>query len=182
MAAVSGRKRPVVKSSVNMKYGGSEDVPLELLFLRYAFPCVFITLQRKKITQKEYDSLNDAALNGLVVPRKRLERIFSAAFRRIGVLAKEKGWELWSAQAIKSYFHERHNRLIEDGAESYATAPKVLCELCKVLPGRVVKIGKDGASVRLRNGKKRAVLTCLLPNLALNDEVYVHYGYAVDIL
>ena len=55
---------------------GNIQMKSEVFFLKYAFPCSFIILQRGEITQEEFDQLEKAAINEDILPRKKLEKIF----------------------------------------------------------------------------------------------------------
>jgi hypothetical protein len=159
----------------------SGELPIEVFFLKYAFPCAFITLQRGRLTQVEFDELENAAINNLIIERSRLEKIFVPAFRRMKKLAKKTGLDVWSKDLMKEYYHNRHNEIIEAKEESYKYAPLVLRELCKVMPALVVS-EKDGSYVvQLENNKRRPVMS-LCGKLNKGDRVMVHYGYAVSFL
>ena len=155
---------------------------IEAYFLKYAFPCAFITLQRGGIDRKTYDRLEKAAVKGDALPRKLLEKVFTAAFRRIGVLAREKKCEVWDLRLIKEYYWKRHNMLIRQGEGSYRFAPPALKKLCRILPATVESVRGKTAVVKFKNGGKRPVMTDLCGRLKKGDRVMVHYGYAVEKL
>lgn len=154
----------------------------ELYFLRYAFPCAFIKLQQGKLTKKLYDSLHEAALGKKAVTKAGLMKVFPLALGHIEQIATEKKINKWSVEAIKEYFWEKHDDVIEAGEGFYASAPKVLCELCRVAPAEVLRRGGNWAVVKFANNKSRSVLTELVPGLKKGDRVMVHYGYVVEKL
>jgi hypothetical protein len=158
-----------------------DQLPIEVYFLKYAFPCAFITLQRGRLTQEEFDQLENAALNNEVLDRKWLEKIFVPAFRRMSRLAEEKKMEVWSHELMREYYYNRHNEIIDAREESYKYAPEILCELCKVLRAEVIGTNGENAVVKLPGGKKRPVMN-LCGKLKKGDKVMVHYGYAVELV
>ncbi len=154
----------------------------EIFFLKYAFPCSFIIKQRGEITQEEYSTLENAAVNNEVLQREFLERVYFRAFQRIKIIAKEMKKEIWDLSIIKSYFREKHNEIIDDGMYSYAEAPPVLKELCKVYEARVISLENNVAVVEYAQGKRRPVITSLVSDLKPGNLVTIHYGYAVERL
>jgi hypothetical protein len=153
---------------------------IETYFLKYAFPCAFITLQRGGIDQKTYDRLEKAAVAGRALPRKLLEKVFSAAFRRMAKLAKEKKCGVWDLRLIREYYWVKHNKLIRQGEGSYRFAPPALKKLCRILPATVEKVSGKTAIVKFKTGGKRPVMTDLCGRLKKGDCVMVHYGYAIE--
>ena len=154
----------------------------ELYFLKYAFPCAFIKLQRGKITKPQYDSLHEAALGKKKILKSSLERFFPVPVGHIKLIAKKMKVDAWSIEAIREYFWEKHDDVIESGEGFYADAPKILCDLCKVEPAEVLRKGGNWAVVKFANNKKRSVLSELVPRLKTGDRVIVHYGYVVEKL
>ena len=154
---------------------------VESFFLKYAFPCSFILQQRGEISEEQFEELESAAAGNRPLPRELLEKIYHRAFERISKLALEMGRGKWDISVIKEYFIVRHNTLIEQGMYSYAEAPEKLKELCKVLEARVVRLDRNVAVVEY-SGKKRPVMTELVPELKEGDYVRIHYGYAVEKL
>lgn len=163
----------------------STELPLEVYFLKYAFPCSFVTLQRGRIDRREFEDLERAAINGQIIERSRLEKIFVPAFKRIKKLAKEMRVDVWSYEAMREYFIKKHNEIIDAGEESYAKAPPLLRELCKVREARVLKVikesGNNVAVVNFSDGKNRSVLTDLVGPVKAGEVVTVHYGYIVEV-
>ncbi len=159
-----------------------KSMRVEAYFLKYAFPCAFITLQRGRISQAEFEMLERAAVNGEAVERGELERIFAPAIRRLKKLAEETGFEMWSRELVEEYYFKNHNQIIDEGEGDYGKAPKVLCELCKIFPAVVVSGSAGAVVVELPGGKLRAVNTGLTGALKKGDRVMVHYGYACEKL
>ena len=152
----------------------------ELYFLRYAFPCAFLKLQQGKLSKKSYDSMHEAVLEKKRILRSTLLKIFPLALGHIELIAGKKKIDKWSVEAIREYFWEKHDDVIESGEGLYANAPRVLCELCRVAPAEVLRKGGNWAVVKFADGRKRSVLTELIQCLRKGDRVMVHYGYIVE--
>lgn len=169
-------------SDLKLQGAWPKSMSPELYFLKYAFPCAFITFQRGRISRSEFEKLEDAAVNNEVVLREDLERIFAPAMRRLKKLSKETGLEFWSRELLEEYYFKNHNKIIEEGEGDYGKAPAVLRELCKIFPATIESSQKDTAVAVLPDGKKRAVNTCLVGSLKPGDRVMIHYGYAAEVL
>lgn len=154
----------------------------QLLFLKYAFPCAFVALQRKEITQGEHDLLEKMACEKVPVDMVLVERVFFRAVERMHKNADEKNIPHWSEAAVRSYFIDNHNVLIDTEQYMYGKCPPTLKELCKVQTGTIEEIKeKEYALVRFENGKTRPIHLQLVPNVKVNDHVNVHYSYACEI-
>src|SRR3989344_6905514 len=153
----------------------------EMFFLRYAFPCAFIIFQRKEITKRELTELENAAVNNVVLPKEKLEKIFHRAFNRIKPIAVEMNKDRWNIEVIKEYFLNRHTELAEQGFEMTKKVPRTLKELCKIHKA-VITDKKRSLLVVKFNKSTRTVLNSLVPNAKIGDLVNIHYGYAVEIV
>ncbi len=154
---------------------------VENFFLRYAYPCAYIIVQRGEINSSELKELERAAISEEGVSRERLEKIFHMAFEFIDELAKKMGKDRWDISVIKEYFYSYHNEVIEKGVGVYGNAPKMLKELSKVEKG-VVKGKKDDVLTVEYNGKRRDVLNSFVPSAKIGDIITIHYGYAIEIV
>ncbi len=154
----------------------------EVYFLKYAFPCAFIAMQRGRIDKKTYRRLEKAASSGKVLSFDELAKYFPAAFRRIAALKKKNGHKNWDVELLRDYFWNEHNKIIAAGGEDYRSAPTALRDLCKVRKAQVIGLKGDCAVVVFSNGKKRTVMTQIAGRLKIGDMVTVHYGYAVEKL
>ena len=153
----------------------------EVLFLKYAFPCTIVKMQRGELTQEEFDKLENAAADNKILPREFLEKTYSNAFRRMGKVSEELKKDIWSIEVIKDYFLNKHNEMIDNNEEIYSRAPETLKELCKVYKSKVIDIRGDYMIVKY-NDKTRSVMKTLVPNVKIGDTVTIHYGYAVEIV
>ena len=154
----------------------------EVFFLKYAFPCSFILLDRKEITKEELDKLEKAVVNDEVLDREYLEKIYFRAFQKIEKFANELKKDKWGLEVLKKYFIEEHNCIINEGKYAYAKAPESLKNLCKVHKAKVLEIKDEVLIVEYDGNKKRPVMKLLVPGVVVNDIVTIHYGYAIEKL
>jgi len=151
----------------------------EIYFLRYAFPCAFIALERGEIDRGTYRMLKVSAAESKIVKREILEKVFWRALKRLRVLAQQTGGNEWDLDVIKKYFRERHNQDIEKGVGIYAHAPESLKELSKVLEAKVIDKRQDCLIVKY-SSKTRTVSNMFVPDSKPGDRVTIHYGFAVE--
>lgn len=160
---------------------GKRRLPVEVYFLKYAFPCTYVKLARGDISEQEYAELEKAAIEGFILARPVLERIYKNAFHYIGELAKEMGKDKWDYDVIQEYFISRHNQIIDRGEGIYEHAPEKLRDLSRVKSGVIEEVKDDVLTVSFGD-KKRKVLNHLAREAKAGDKVRVHYGYAVEIV
>lgn len=149
----------------------------ENYFLRYSFPCAHILLEKKEITEKEFNELKDCAVNNKIVSREMLEKVFYRAFEKIRAFA---GKNYWNLETMQRYWREQHNRDIDNGVGTYKTAPEIFKNSSKVFRGRVVD-RKDNTLLVEYDGGKRRVFNDLIPEAKIGDYVFIHFGYGVEI-
>lgn len=160
-----------------------KKLPVEVYFLRYAFPCAFVIKEKNEISQQEYDDLERAAVEGFTVAKPILERIFHRAFYHISNLSKNMEKDKWDYEVIEEYFTNYHNHIIEMGEGAYATAPEKMKELSKVKQGRIIGRRNDILKITFNgSGEIRAVLNHFVPDAKIGEKVRVHYGYAVEVV
>ncbi|HLD02076.1 MAG TPA: hypothetical protein VJC07_00040 [Candidatus Nanoarchaeia archaeon] len=163
----------------------------EILFLKYAFPCTMIILQRKEINQKTFDSLEKSSFSGKPAKREVLEKVYFRAISRMKALAKEKNRDYFSEENIRDYFVTRHNEILDGnfadfqdkGLDIDKNAPPALKHLCKVFQSTIIKKGFDFYIVEYADNnvvKTRPVSNAILPDAELGDVVTIHYGYAIE--
>jgi len=159
---------------------------IEHFFLRYAYPCAYVLMQRQEITQEELQELEEAAIQNQDVPRERLEKVFHRAFDFIDQLAKKRNKQRWDLEVIKEYFYSYHNEVIGKGEGIYATAPHTIKELSRVDTATVIAKKGDVLIVQYQdwknNLKTRNVFNHFVPRANIGDKVTIHYGYAVEII
>jgi len=157
---------------------------IENFFLRYAYPCAYIIMQRGEITPKELKELEDIAIKNKEISKERLEKVFHRAFGFIDELAKKKNKGRWDV--IKEYFYSYHNKVIDNKEGVYAEAPHALRGLSRIETANVIDKQKDVLMVKYidkrGNVKIRNVFNHFIPNSKVGDKVTIHYGYAVEIV
>lgn len=156
-------------------------LPVEVFFLRYAFPCAFVLRERGEVDDVVVSELEGAALAGRVLPRAFLERVFKKAFGRMRRVAVELKLDVWDARVVKEYFRGRHNEFIAAGDGYYAQAPSDIRRLCRV-EAAVVEGVRDGVLLVRYGGGERAVNGAFVLGAKPGDRVTIHYGYAVEKL
>lgn len=152
---------------------------VEHYFLRYAFPCAHILLDWKEITQKEFDSLKDIAVNDKPVERALLEKYFFRAFEKI---EDWHGKDYWHLKVMQKYWHYRHNEEINTGVGTYATAPESFKEMSRVFKAKVLEVKKGTFLVEYKEGKTRRVMNDFVPSAKVGDYVFIHFGYAAEMV
>ncbi len=150
---------------------------VEHYFLRYAFPCSHILEEWGELTKKEVDELKDCVVFNKPVSRERLEKVFFRAFEKI----KEwHGEDCWHMDVIEKYWQMQHNKEIENGVGTYATAPEAFKNLSKVFKAKVLEVKNGTLLVEYENGKRR-VFNDFVQDALIGDFVFIHFGYAVEM-
>jgi hypothetical protein len=153
----------------------------EKYFLKYAFPCAFLKLERKEITDKEYKELESKFLEGDSVSRSKLEKIFKPAFIRIKRLAKKMNKDYWNFDVMKEYWLNEHNKLIEENDGGYSEQTEKFKDLCRIHVAEIIE--KDGNKFIVQySNKKRRVYNSILPEADRGDRVTIHFKYAIEKL
>ena len=165
-------------------------------FLKYAFPCAFVLLQQKKISDAEYKDLKKSFDNNETVSKEILEKLFPSAFRRIRIIAErecKKGRinDYWDIEIIKKYFmSQEHNMFIDNNDGDYKYFPESFKELCRIHVGEVIDRDKDKATGedvltveyfdKKKRLEKRKVIGKLVPDANIGDKVTIHFAFAVE--
>ena len=147
----------------------------EIYFLRYAFPCSHVLCKiRKEISEEEYKKIERAAIKGIILDRKYLEKVFFRAFERIEKIAAELKTSKWDINVLREYFVERHNAFVNSSVN-----PEKFKELCRVHKAKIIEVKENPLTVKYNN-KKREVKKVYVPDAEKNDIVTIHYNYAVE--
>ncbi len=158
---------------------------VERYFLRYSFACAHVLLEQKRITDKEYNELENCVNKDHPMSRERLEHLFPAAFRRIKQVAKDMGKDCWNRDVMKRYFRIEHNKYIDMGDGMYGRMGDIFKDMCKVheatIKEKIEKKGKEFYKVTYDH-KERIVLANLLPDTKIGDKITIHHFYAVEKL
>ena len=148
----------------------------EVYLLRYAFPCSHILLNiRKEISEEDYKKMEVAALEGIKLDRKFLERVFFRAFQRMQKIADELGKDKWDIDIIKEYFCKRHNAIVNSSDN-----PDSFKDMCKVHEGKVIEIADNFLIVKYKNKKERKVKIDYVRGVKVGEKVRIHYNYAIE--
>lgn len=146
----------------------------ENYFLRYAMPCAFILKDLNEISDNELKELEDSAINNKIIPKKRLRRIFHRAFEKM-----EKYSDKFDIFTIREYFHQHHNKEIDNKEGYYADCGEMQRELSKIRIAEIID-KKDEIFVVKFNNQKRNVFSKLVPEANVGDKVYIHFFFAVE--
>ena len=154
---------------------------IEEYFFSYAFPCVHTLREFGRITKERYEFILEDFEKGEIPSKEELEDIFTAAFRRLKLIAKERGKDYWDPEIVKDYWRVLHNKFIDEKDGTYAMTSKEFNELCKVHEAIVLFVG-DNEIVVEYNNTRRKVLKDLIPDVEVGDKVTIHLNYAVEKL
>ncbi|MBU2633678.1 MAG: HypC/HybG/HupF family hydrogenase formation chaperone [Nanoarchaeota archaeon] len=150
-------------------------------FLRYALPCSRILVDIHRLPKEEQEELESKLKNKQELNKEELEKIFTAAFKRIKELANKMKKDYWDMEVIKKYWLEEHNKYIEKGDGYYGKAGNDFKEICKVHKAKVIEINKNILTVSYNN-KTRKVFSDLTPDVKIDNIVTIHHGFAIEIL
>lgn len=144
----------------------------EVYFLKYAFSCARVLVDfRKTITEERYEELRKAVLTDTPLPKKLLEEIFHHAINGMKKITND----YWKVEVIKDYFWNQHEKHLSPDL------PPTIKRLCVVKKGKLIKKVDNYFEADLGDGDKRCLIS-LYPDAKIEDEVMVHYGYAVEKL
>ncbi len=148
----------------------------ESVFLKYSFPCAQVLLDKGQISKEEYEKLKGAAISGGSVERETLERMFTAAIRRLKAVF---GKDYWTPESVREYFISHHNHFIDEGEGEYARAPGYFKRMCKVHKAKVISRKGNALTVEF-DGQTKPVVGLLLKDAKPGDTVTVHLGFAIE--
>ena len=148
-------------------------------FFAYAFPCINTLRELGRITPERYKLILENFEQGEIPTKSELEDIFTAAFRRLKLVAKERGKNYWDEEVIRDYWRDLHNKFIDKKDGAYAMTSKEFNELCKVQEASVLFVGEKQIVVEYGN-KRRKVLKDLIQDVEVGDKVTIHLNYAIE--
>lgn len=167
------------KNRLVLREGTEEKA--EKYFFSYAFPCAQSKLYSGSLSEEDYRFLNKLFLQRKAPDRETFERIFPAAFFRLGKLAKKMNKNKWDLAVLKEYWRNNHNEIVEHGDGMYVWETEEQKDLCKVHEAEIIKKEGEWLIVRYK-GKQRKVSGFLVPNAEIGDIVTIHYFHAVEKL
>ena len=140
----------------------------EIFFLRYAFPCSFVHLSRKEITQKEYDLLYKSAKDEkLYLSIKKIESIFWRVMKFIDSITDLK--------SVQKYWWFDHNKNIR--MEKIKNVDK---KECMIIPCEVISVSGNEAIVKSPFLDGNEKLKLYLINVKIWDKITKHYDYVCE--
>lgn len=140
----------------------------EIFFLKYAFPCSFILLSRKEITNEEHDLLFRSARDEkLYLPKERIESIFWRAMKFIEFIS--------DLERVQRYWWFDHNRYLKQ-----KKFKDELIEECKVIPCEVLTASKNEAIVKSSFLDGTVKLKIDFVDVRPGDKVTKHYDYICE--
>jgi hypothetical protein len=155
----------------------------EEFFMKYSFPCAHVLLQTGTITQEQHDELGISFLKKEFPSKQEIEKYFTSAFRRIKMLAKEMNiQDYWDIRVLKEYWHNYHNKMIEQGEGNYSKFPESFCDFCKTHIAEVVQILPENFILIKYNNTQRPVSKDYVQDVKIGDKVRIHHAYAIEIL
>ncbi|MBI2597875.1 MAG: HypC/HybG/HupF family hydrogenase formation chaperone [Candidatus Diapherotrites archaeon] len=145
-----------------------------LLFLKYAAPCATTLVQRKKLSEKEFEEMILSLKKG-IVPKGVPEKIFKVAFAMCSAMALRDGKKI-DEKIIREYFWFGHDAVVDERFELMRDFDPVQC---KTYPGVVAKISGKSAMVKTSFGEKE-YFSVFAPQIKKGDFVVVHRGFVVE--
>lgn len=155
----------------------------EEVFFKYSIPCARELLDLGTINDEIHELILDYAKKKITPDREFLERAYPAALKRIEKVAERLGVNKWNVLAIRKYFLENHNAVIDNREGNYARILPRSCELCKVRVGTVVGIENTLGTVvyQIDYGDKRDfALGTYYNSAAVGDRISTHWRIAVE--
>jgi hypothetical protein len=147
----------------------------EIYFLRYARPCADFMAQRKEISINDLKRL-DGMLSGEIAPdRAYIEKIFYRAILPLQRIS----CNYWSIPVLKKYFHEEHNKCIDQKMPGFEHLTGFQKELCKVYEAEITNVFADHYEA-FYSGSKKNILKGWVNDAKIGDSVFVHYAMAVE--
>lgn len=135
----------------------------EMLFLRYAFPCVQAKAMRGLISAEHKAMMEECMARGRAPSRRLLKYCFPNAFKGLKETAGVSGVEVWGLANVKAHWRCNHQR---DGA-------------CGVRLVTVDQIMDDG---KLVMSAQERFLNIYALELKISSSVYVHKGCVIEEL
>ncbi len=159
-----------------------EETPEEVFF-KYSIPCSHELLKLGSIDDETRKKVLDYTKKHIAPERTFLEQVYPAALKRIEKVAQELGVDKWNVLAIRKYFLEEHNRVIDRKEGNYSRIPEKERELCKVRVGTVVGIEVKLKTViyRIDYGDKLDIaLGTYYSDAKIGDKISTHWKVAVE--
>lgn len=147
----------------------------KIFFMKYAFPCARVFLEKGKIDEKTYYRLK----NFEEIEEELIKKIFPTAFEDINSLAREMKSDVFDIEVQERYWYEGHNKALSKkykGLEQYLGEQMTLC---RIFPAKIKKISSNIGLIEYSEGQ-RLVNLDFIKEPKENDLVSIHYKYAPE--
>lgn len=156
--------------------GNNPKVSNKRLFLKYAFPCGQVLVNRGNISQEFHDEIKEAIVKNKELKEEYIKP-FKVALFFLSEVAKKQGKDLIDEEVIHGYYFKRHDDVVKWRAE---VKPDVIVDLCRVKPGKILSINKE-ATVETPIGILEIKLD-FIPDVEVGDFITVHYDYGCETI
>ena len=146
-----------------------------VLFLKYALPCADTLVKRGSVSSKLIEkSIKNISLNRKLSDHP--EKIFKTAYGMCEKIARRTSKKFIDEIVIRRYFLFEHDKVVDS---RYKTFKDFNPLLCRVFPGKILKIRNERALTKTIIGNK-IYRTNFIQNLKIGDYVVVHRSFAVE--
>ncbi len=143
----------------------------EIFFLKYAYPCSFILILRKEITNGEQELLYKSAKEEkLFLSKHKIEKIFWRPMRFLKSISDLKG--------IEKYWRFDHNFYLKN--KEFKDFEESLLEHCLVIPCEVMSVKGGEAIVKSPFLEGENSLRIDFIKVKPGDKVTKHYDYICE--
>jgi hydrogenase maturation factor len=146
------------------------------LFLKYAFPCGQVLVNRGNISQEFHDEIKRAIVGNKEIKEDYIKP-FKVALFFLTEIAKKQGKTAIDKEIIRDYYFERHDDVVKWRAE---VKPDVIVDSCRVKPGKILSIEKN-TLVETPLGNLEIKLD-FIPDANVGDFITIHYEYGCEII
>jgi len=151
------------------------EIKDEILFLKYALPCINIHVKRGQTTGKIAEELINSLLKNKPIPYN-LKDIFPLGYTACALIAKKHNKDVIDENVIRDYFWNEHESVIKESYEQFGDFKP---QDCMVLPAKILAISSKGIKVVTPYGEKVVKNTYKL-ELNKGDFVVVHFDCIVE--
>ena len=146
------------------------------LFLKYAFPCGKVLVNRGNISQEFLDEIKEGIVNNKRLKEDYLKPFKIALFFMTDI-AKKQGKTIIDEEVIHKYYFEKHDKVVKWRADM---KPDIVVNSCRIKPGKILNINKH-ATVETAIGTMKIKLD-FIPTAKIGDFISVHYDYGCEII
>lgn len=144
------------------------------LFLRYSLPCADTLVKRGWVERDIVElELENAAITGSI-PNIDVRDIFTVAFARCSLVAKQMGKDSIDKDVIRKYFWEKHDEAIAEQHKQMGDFDKVEC---RITHGTVKSVSPLIVEV---DGNEKTCQNQYRLDISEGDHVVIHYSRLVE--